>query len=372
MITEAVDLEALGPEALKEACVFASCFKVGASHKEIESSLVEWWGDVGKTMLVGSMDDEEDAVFSDEEDEAEGADQPSSETVQLEKSVDSAKALALVEEELQELQADPDMKPSDEKDTAGQADPLYSGDISGDEVEPKEGDAIQPLSPNVFTLGEVLEKAGLGGFAPPPEDREWNAFKRGRALLPHMRDFVSVVRVHEKILSEASVLGVKRPQNKRNVCEHQLGLARAAFSCSAARQSRHAIWQNYTERVLAGVKEEQENENCLAQLADVLGPSTQLTSDGTRGYQLLVVRPFKAAAGADGLRFGVPVSVWRCGRKSGNSAGRKLLPCGRVPTHMVTHLHVMLLMPVTPDNGPSYYIGTSLCARFQPNFSSVI
>lgn len=99
------------------------------------------------------------------------------------------------------------------------------------------------------TLRGILENSGLAKFSPNKKETDKDVLKRMRGLLPAMQSFASKVRVDEKIISYAAVYGCKKPLRKHNWMEHQLARARATFHCSSERQSRHAMWMAYSQRI---------------------------------------------------------------------------------------------------------------------------
>ena len=351
-----VDLPALAEKCLSDACTFVATLKINTAVGDLKKQLLQWWEDDGQTLVLGSIDEDLDLEdFSDEEDEAPVAD---AEEESLEQNIASAKAGALINGELLKLQAETDAVPNPED--ANPDEPL--DEKSGAEEEPEAYDA-QPtddsthvLKPDqVFTLADVLLSAGFSEYSPEVGDKEWPAMKRARALLPHLKNFVSRVRLFEKVLQKASIFAPTK-LNHHNWLEHQLSQARQAFACSSARQSRHQLWQGYHERVLKDVQTSDEG-SVMAQTPQTLGPPS-IVDDDARGFQLFVVRPFKSAVGCDGLRFALPMSVWRCG-KSGSGRGRKLMATGKMPLFMCSHAHMLLLTPI--QNGEDlYFVGTFL------------
>lgn len=51
-----------------------------------------------------------------------------------------------------------------------------------------------------------------------------------------------------------------------------------------------------------------------------------------------------------GIRFGVVVGFWRCGRNKNTKAGQRIVPGGTVPANVVTTVHMMFLMPFKEAN----------------------
>ena len=173
-----------------------------------------------------------------------------------------------------------------------------------------------------------------------------------------MLDFTAMVRLHEGVLSPASILGLrgKRKNLHNEMEEHELARARAAFQCSAERQGRHQVWMTFQERVLSDLKQDEKEALVGAQpIKQLEAPSG--SKDGQRTLQLIVVRPFQADAGVagGGLRLAMPIHVWRCGRSGEGATARnkkqKLVLSAAVPIATVTKLHVMLFMPIKGEEG---------------------
>ena len=309
------NLTALSSRALDQACTFAACCQTRAAPAKLKEELDEWWRKVGQNLLCGEVWAAEEAELSDdenmdEEDQTSGEpakeDQDkisSAECQDLAASIDSAKQTALIEKELVEMDAmeaeGGDSNPDSVSMSCG--DELAAAFPESDEEYEDVVDA-NVLTADLFTLEDVLVKADLLHFAPDSGEHEGTAQRRVKALIPFAQQVVAACRVHEGLLSKAAVLGCKRPQNKRNLLQHQLAMARLAFQCSAARQSRRSLWQQFSQRVLKDVKQKDEGgEECAgAKAVTKLGPPAQLDSSGNRIFQVLVVRPAFGCA-SDGL-----------------------------------------------------------------------
>ena len=198
--------------------------------------------------------------------------------------------------------------------------------------------------------------------------------QRLRSLTGPIRDFAAFVRTNEKILSKASITNVRANENAHNIAQHQLAQARQSFQCSCERQSRHQQWFSFAERAVKDVQDHLEQEGVPGKTAAAcvpshIGPSTTI-DDAGRKFQLFVVRPCCAGSASGGLRFALPGSIWRAGRlrkkpaKNGNvnSSGQRLLASGKLPVHLITSMHVQLLMPFqnsgTEDSQKITFIGT--------------
>lgn len=325
--------------------------------------LEEWWKQTGHDLLFGGAANEapedEDSEEEDEEDLIEpdaGVPEEEAETKCLQDDLDSTKHALVLKSELKKFDDDPDFEgDNDEKP----ADPAESD--SEEEMEESDGEAagtVSSLDPkSVKTLEDVLTQAKFKDFE-PCKDHEAKTLQRIRALTPSIRNLVAFTRVNENVLSTASVMKIRKGENAHNVAQQQLAQARQAFQCSSERQSRHQQWFKFSERTVADVQEGLGSSNGpdAASVPKVLGPSTTLSDEHGRRFQLLVVRPLLSGATSGGLRFAIPVAAWRAGRLKKNvkkaqsqgqvkSNGQKLLPAGQLPVHMITAVHVQLLMP---------------------------
>ena len=162
---------------------------------------------------------------------------------------------------------------------------------------------------------------------------------------------MAFVRISDGILRPSMVLGPNKGINSHNIIESQLARARTAFQCFAQNQSRHAMWQGFSERVLEDINECRLGSTC--------------SLDRERSYQLLVVRPFCAgeggqSEGSSGLRIALPVYVWRVGRNKQHAGTPKLYPEGKVPIHLVSKVHVLLLNSFVDESTKSFYVVGSL------------
>ena len=175
---------------------------------------------------------------------------------------------------------------------------------------------------------------------------------------------MAFVRISDGILRPSMVLGPNKGINSHNIIESQLARARTAFQCFAQNQSRHAMWQGFSERVLEDINECREDDSKTgARAVQNLGSTCSL--DRQRSYQLLVVRPFCAgeggqSEGSSGLRIALPVSVWRVGRNKQHAGTPKLYPEGKVPIHLVSKVHVLLLNSFVDESTESFYVVGSL------------
>lgn len=362
----------LAPDCLQQACVFVSCFRRDVSPQVLKDQLVSWYSEIGRGFLWGNpnaWEEDEEDMQGDEEEElpaeltsAAGEGDCDEEAKELENHMDSAQKLALVEKELMMFQDDPTFQSSNDDSQHTGSD--FEDDDAMDRSE-LDSHLAQDVNLNIFTLGDVLRERNIlpnhvdFTAVHKSNQSEGTMLKRIRTLLPTMSRLVTLVRLKEGVLTKASVVGMKRCQNLHNVLEHQLALARCAFQCFSQNQSRHALWQGYSERVLLELKEHLSPDmQPGARYLQNVGPM----SGTPKNFQVVVVRPFQAGeGGGHGLRFGVPVSVWRLGRNKGKSGTPKIVSEGKIPVHLCDRIHVMLLNVWFDENsGKTYLIGSFL------------
>ena len=176
-----------------------------------------------------------------------------------------------------------------------------------------EEDAEEPLEKSArttaaSTLKGVLHNAGLLQFVPEANDSETHALARVSLLQPHMHAFASFVRCEEKLLSKRRVLGDSHWVNERNVYQSELSIANQEFHCSSQRQSRRALWYDFSNRAVACATAEEEQDSSggpAVKRVEVLKPSSSLSSEGERLCQVVVVRPCLAGDGCGPMRLGL-------------------------------------------------------------------
>lgn len=355
-LSKHVKLSELAPVALDQVAVLTSICNIAKTPAEIKSELMTWWDNEGSNLLFKQIHEDEEEELTDEEVEADQTvlDQGAKEAEDLVSAVESTKTQALIEEELVKMNEEVG------KGDKGCEDPALPKvpDYDDFEMEDEEAELATHLTADVFTLEQVLERAGMLHFQPPKDDYEVQSTMRTRKLLKHSQQMVAALRVGEGILSRASALGCKRRKGMHQLWEHQLALARLSFQCSSERQSRHTMWMNFQERVFSDIKQQHEAEGGEgnvkgAQPIQKLGPCAVHREHG-RHFQLLVVRPFAAAAASGGLRFGLVTAAWRCNRSS--KSKQKMVPQEPIPFHMLTTIHVLLLMPFTDRHGQVHFI----------------
>lgn len=256
---------------------------------DIKHDLEAWWSTAGRDLIASgqAQDPEPD---SDDDLPEEPAAQESEEKDPLVESIEATQAGMKLDAELTQLAEDPDFKGLDEKPTE-KPDPIEADSDESDQEEAW----IKDLDPDaVSTLKDVLDQAKMATFTCQTDDHEGRMLRRVRQLSGPMRNFVAKVRIHEGILSRATVMNCKAKCNKHQQYEHALALARAAFQCSAQRQSRFSLWTSFASRVLQDIKVELEmpDDSELAALKpEAFHASTEPDKAGDRSFQLLVVRP---------------------------------------------------------------------------------
>ena len=345
-----MDVQELSSMALKNACIFASVFKVNKPAEELQNELRIWWEKIGKELLLGSSgegqvgEDDEDEDTGEEEEMIE--DQAAIEAQKLENDLVNIEKQALIEKELGKMaekppvaDADPaTQQASDETHEIENDIAAFSDDEEKEEVERVCG----TLFLNILTLQDLLTHHGLSDFAPVKDlESELGMFKRIRPLLESMRKFVTLVRLEEGVLSKPVVIGLRQGENSHNAFEHSLALARMAFQCFAQNQSRQAMWQGFGDRVIIDIEEEKGDQEGCKRIERAACLSNR---KGERTYQLVVARPFQAGEGQSGggLRVGLVVGVWRHGRSKKGGAP-KLYPDAKIPFHLVSKVHLLLL-----------------------------
>ena len=218
----------------------------------------------------------------------------------------------------------------------------------------------------VRTLKDILDLSGFEGFCPKKDDCEEHLFARIQELSPFMDSFCSSVRIAEGLLSKASVTGQLRARSQQQIIEHELAEARAEYVCSAARQSRHALWADFSHRVSAALKPLPEESvgadshaPVVADAADgaavvkTLMPCSSQSEDGQRLVQLLLVKPFLAGGAEGPMRIAMVVCVWR----GGKSTKQYVWPDGKLPISASTRIHARILTPQNQKNSE----GDQLC-----------
>ena len=230
-----------------------------------------------------------------------------------------------------------------------------------------EGMEIEPEIGGARSLQDVLIASDLQKFLPTDKDDENELFKRIQKLSPHLEGFSAFVRIGEGLLSRASVTGQVRTRNQQQILEHELAEARTEFVCSQGRQSRLALWQDFSNRVEEALKpvegpkpDSAEIVSAGAKKIQAVSPSSFRSANGDRICQLLLVKPFLAGGSEGPLRLGVVVGAWR----GGKSKKQHVWPEGHLPVSSATKVHVRLLTPQGEknQNGDQLCVASSVSA----------
>lgn len=149
----------------------------------------------------------------------------------------------------------------------------------------------------VKTLRDVLSLSGFDTFQPKDKDSEMDLLKRVAKMSPFLRSFASLVRIEEGILNKTAVTGAFNKLNSQQIYEAELAKARADYHCSSTRQSRFALWCDFSSRVFEAYKQEAVpaggsscSENLAVKEISTLRPASFYSEEGTRACQVLVVR----------------------------------------------------------------------------------
>lgn len=355
-------MAAVSKDALKLACQLASVCKVGTTASSIQSSLENWFSEIGKDMLFGpdvdfGMGGDAESDSEDEQEEAT-TDVAKEEASNLLQAAGCTEKGLLITDEHKKMQSDTTYLGEPEK-------PENEENASSDEeseIEEHKPSNWPVAYGEIRTLQHILENADMLEFKPEQDDHEARALLRLRALTKPIQSFVAYVRVNEHILTRASVLGMKRKKNQHNIYMHELAKARAAFTCSSMRQSRHNLWTSFSQRVCQdihelslAVKSEKAAESALVPTRFQPPVADEKSDSKDRLYQLLVVRPLSTGSKTcGGLRFATPIGVWRAGKgkKKTNGQGQKIFMHG-LSAHLVSMVHVQLLQPFGDVDGKS-------------------
>lgn len=264
------------------------------------------------------------------------------------------------------IAATQDLKESKEQSLQADVDLFLSEDPECEVVE-EEGMTIVPEIGSSRSLREVLIASDLQGFLPTDKDDENQLFKRIQKMSPHLGNFSAFVRIGEGLLSRASVTGQVRTRNQQQILEHELAEARTEFVCSQGRQSRLALWQDFSNRVEEALKpvevpkpDSEETISAGAKKIQAIAPSSFHSANGARTCQLLLVKPFLAGGSEGPLRLGVVVGAWR----GGKSKKQHVWPEGHLPVSSATKVHVRLLTPQGQKNekGDQLCVASSVSA----------
>lgn len=212
-----------------------------------------------------------------------------------------------------------------------------------DPLSPFGGPETEPIRapsgrvPN--TLGQILTAADLRQFKPPKDDTEGNCLLRVRSLAQPIRSFVRKVRLHDRVLSRAQICGkVGKHCGRHHHFEHVLARLRRKYALNGVRQSRFAAWAFFSRHVASKANEQGKAASEIHQFT----PSCSTHADGSRRYQILVIRAHLLGK----PQFCLVEEVIRGSlNKKGRRTGKKLseLP---VDAHMVASIRGVLLEPV--------------------------
>ena len=159
-----------------------------------------------------------------------------------------------------------------------------------------------------MSLEDILVLSGMDQWKPmKEEDTECEAIKRVNKLRPYLNSFSTLVRCHEGLLSQAVVTGDLARLPEQCVFEAELGKATHEFHCSAVRQSRHALWCDYTGRLLAAYKAMDtgdEDEHGPVRAIKGITPTSCAGTPEARSCQVLMIRPCMAGGDIGPFRLG--------------------------------------------------------------------
>lgn len=162
----------------------------------------------------------------------------------------------------------------------------------------------------VKTLRDVLTMSGLAQFNPSSEDTEHDLFQRIKKVRPFLNSFSTLVRCGEGLLGRAVVTGDTSKLNPQQIFEMELAKANLEYHCSGQRQSKHALWADYSQRLFQAAKaaatetEPQEDAEVPVKEITYLRPCSYLGADGQRVSQIVLVRTCMAGNEAGSLRLG--------------------------------------------------------------------
>lgn len=318
------DLPLMASVALSDVCRFTAVLLKATAPETIRVHIQEWWRDVGRHQLLPAGGDdscdpdckfEDGDQLSDEEGadvEEEGdLDVPEEECLpntaeehelKVAASMSAVEDLAFLEKEFSEVSKSPppDIPMLDAEDVEKESE--AETDEEATEIHSRKQIKLHESKSEIRTLRDVLDAADLMTFKAAEKETDRQVLKRVARLSDAMALFGNHMRISEGILSKASVLS-RRIHREYNKLENQLALARAAHQCSAQRQSRMALWANFSDRVLEVAS---EAGGAAAKVARV-GPP-KVSDDGPE-YQLLAIKPGHAGSASNSIRFGIPVGV---------------------------------------------------------------
>ena len=247
---------------------------------------------------------------------------------------------------------------------------------SGDQVEEPPSKAPRTSDGLVRGLSDVLQRAGLSNFKADADEPEAEILNRVRAMGPFMH-FTALVRQKEGIISRASILRKKACRLPHLQLEHELALARADYMCNSQRQSRFALWAEYSERVsevVAGLEQEEDGKDALQKVVS-LKPNGGLLPDGRRVCQILLIRPFMSGGSLGPFRLGLVVCAFRGGKK-GKVGKQFAWTESALPFSSSTRVHCRLLFPQGVKNEENAQLVVCSClspvVSLDPHDGSVV
>ena len=236
--------------ALKSACRLAAATTVNQTPDQIEAGLWKWWAATGHgyfrslhqdDWLTSSDDGLDNDLETEEIDVIPIGHYGASEDVRPDAMTDKL----LRAEDTVSLEAD----------IEALAQVLCNGSAASDEKEVlSEGwDSSQAPCPRSLPDILALMEGPEWKFGAATSHGQFACFRRVSALLDPMKLFSTHVRLAERVLSRAQVLGMKPAERKNewNWVMHQLAQARQNAMFSAARSGRCAGWFAATQSLCA-------------------------------------------------------------------------------------------------------------------------
>ena len=257
------ELAKLAQSALASAVQYFSMHCVDETTDELTFKFFRWWRDRRDGFFrtwssEGSAECEEDEILPEVECDLEGqtADPLQAENFQVLQAVQDR---AMVVEELQELLSE-DKAPApatphvEESSAIPPHEELVPPEAGENDVIPKTLQEIvsKSLRKPEFSKYVVGESGGVGPYA---------ALKRAQLTIGPTRQFVRLVRLEEKFLSQALLENRRTDLNAFNEREAELAAARRAANVCAQRTSRAAAWQKATEKVVASAVQVQAGDD---------------------------------------------------------------------------------------------------------------
>ena len=202
----------------------------------------------------------------------------------------------------------------------------------------------------VKTLADVLSMSNLAKFNPSAEDTEHDLFQRMDKMRPYMNAFSTLVRCGEGLLGKAVITGDTSKLNAQQIFEMELSKANLEFHCSGHRQSRFALWADYSQRLFQALQADQpeeQPEDAEEPVREITGlrPCSYLDDNGQRVSQVVLVRTCMAGDEAGPLRLGLVMTVFRGGKGPQNTSKSRPWLQGELPVRAATYVHIKQLVP---------------------------